>query len=154
MPSRCGGKASSARAERRSPRICRLSDYTIKNLLTDVDDAAEQFGLAPDIEARFAREPLDSQKFGLSFQRLSPDTRFPYGHHHHEQEEVYVVVAGSGRVKLDDDVHELREWDAVRVGKDTVRSFEAGPDGLAFLAFGAPKTEAQDAEMIPGWWSD
>jgi mannose-6-phosphate isomerase-like protein (cupin superfamily) len=90
----------------------------------------------------------------LSFQRLSPNTRFPYGHHHNEQEEVYVVVEGSGRVKLDDDVRDLGQWDAVRVGKDTVRSFEAGPDGLAFLAFGAPKTETQDAEMIPGWWSD
>jgi mannose-6-phosphate isomerase-like protein (cupin superfamily) len=131
-----------------------VSDYTIKNLLREVDNAAEQFGLAPDIEARFARETLGCQKFGLSFQRLSPSTRFPYGHHHNEQEEVYVVVEGSGRVKLDDDVHELGQWDAVRVGKDTVRSFEAGPDGMAFLAFGAPKTETQDAEMIPGWWSN
>jgi mannose-6-phosphate isomerase-like protein (cupin superfamily) len=122
--------------------------------LKDVDNAAEQFGLAPDIEAHFARDPLGSQKFGLSFQRLSPDTRFPYGHHHNEQEEVYVVVEGTGRVKLDDEIHELGQWDAVRVGKDTVRSFEAGPDGLAFIAFGAPKTEGQDAQMIPGWWSD
>ena len=131
-----------------------MSDYTIKNLLTDVDNAAEQFGLAPDVEARFARDPLDAHTFGLSFQRLASNARFPYGHQHKTQEEVYVVVEGSGRVKLDDEVQDLRQWDAVRVGKDTVRSFEAGPDGLAFLAFGAPKTETQDAEMIPGWWSD
>jgi mannose-6-phosphate isomerase-like protein (cupin superfamily) len=131
-----------------------MSDYTIKNLKQDVDNAAEQFGLAPDIEARFAREPLESQKFGLSYQRLAPNARFPYGHHHNQQEEVYVVVEGSGRVKLDEDVKDIGQWDAVRVGKDTIRSFEAGPDGMAFLAFGAPKTEGQDAEMIPGWWSD
>jgi mannose-6-phosphate isomerase-like protein (cupin superfamily) len=131
-----------------------MSDYTIKNLKQDVDNAAEQFGLAPDIEARFAREPLESQKFGLSYQRLAPNARFPYGHHHNQQEEVYVVVEGSGRVKLDEDVKDIGHWDAVRVGKDTIRSFEAGPDGMAFLAFGAPKTEGQDAEMIPGWWSD
>ena len=131
-----------------------MSDYTIKNLKRDVDDSAEQFGLAPDIEARFAREPLDASMFGLSYQRLAPNARFPYGHHHKQQEEVYVVVEGRGRMKLDDEVRDIEAWDAIRVGKDTVRSFEAGPDGLAFLAFGAPKTESQDAEMIPGWWSD
>jgi mannose-6-phosphate isomerase-like protein (cupin superfamily) len=131
-----------------------MSDYTIKNLTEDVDNAAEQFGLAPDIEARFARDPLEATAFGLSYQRLAPDARFPYGHHHKTQEEVYVVVEGGGRMKLDDEVVDIGPWDAIRVGKDTVRSFEAGSDGLAFLAYGAPKTETQDAEMIPGWWSD
>jgi mannose-6-phosphate isomerase-like protein (cupin superfamily) len=131
-----------------------MSDYTIKNLREDVDNAAEQFGLAPDVEARFARDPLEATAFGLSYQRLAPNARFPYGHHHKTQEEVYVVVEGSGRMKLDDEVVDIESWDAIRVGKDTVRSFEAGSEGLAFLAFGAPKTEAQDAEMIPGWWSD
>jgi uncharacterized cupin superfamily protein len=131
-----------------------MSDYSIKNLKQDVENAAESFGLAPEIEARFARDPLGCQKFGLSYQRLSPNARFPYGHHHNEQEEVYVVIEGSGRVKLDDDVRDLEQLDAVRVGKDTIRSFEAGPDGMTFLAFGAPKTESQDAEMIQNWWSD
>jgi mannose-6-phosphate isomerase-like protein (cupin superfamily) len=131
-----------------------MSDFTIKNLKEDVDNAAEQFGLAPDIEARFAREPLEATAFGLSYQRLAPNARFPYGHHHKTQEEVYVVLEGSGRMKLDDEVVDIEPWDAIRVGKDTVRSFEAGSDGLAFLAFGAPKSEAQDAEMIPGWWND
>jgi mannose-6-phosphate isomerase-like protein (cupin superfamily) len=131
-----------------------MSDFTIKNLKDDVDNAAEQFGLAPDIEARFAREPLEATAFGLSYQRLAPNARFPYGHHHKTQEEVYVVLEGSGRMKLDDEVVDIEPWDAIRVGKDTVRSFEAGSDGLAFLAFGAPKSEAQDAEMIPGWWND
>jgi mannose-6-phosphate isomerase-like protein (cupin superfamily) len=131
-----------------------VGDYTIKNLKRDVENSAEQFGLAPDIEARFARDPLGCQQLGLSYQRLAPNARFPYGHHHKQQEEVYVVVDGSGQVKLDDDVRDLEQWDAVRVGKDTIRSFEAGDDGMAFLAFGAPKTESQDAEMIPNWWSD
>ena len=131
-----------------------MSDFTIKNLRRDVENAAEQFDLAPDIEARFARDPLGAQTFGLSYQRLAPNARFPYGHHHKTQEEVYVVVDGGGRMKLDDEVRDIEPWDAIRVGKDTVRSFEAGPDGLSFLAFGAPKTESQDAEMIPGWWSE
>ncbi|HEY3106560.1 MAG TPA: cupin domain-containing protein [Gaiellaceae bacterium] len=131
-----------------------MSDYTIKNLKQDVENSAEKFGLAPDIEAHFARDPLECHEFGLSYQRLSPNTRFPYGHHQNEQEEVYVVVEGSGRVKLDDEIRDLEQWDAVRVDKDTIRSFEAGQEGMAFLAFGAPKTESQDAEMIPNWWSD
>jgi mannose-6-phosphate isomerase-like protein (cupin superfamily) len=131
-----------------------MSDFTIKNLRRDVENAAEQFDLAPDIEARFARDSLGAQTFGLSYQRLAPSARFPYGHHHKTQEEVYVVVDGRGRMKLDDEVRDIEPWDAIRVGKDTVRSFEAGPDGLSFLAFGAPKTESQDAEMIPGWWSE
>jgi mannose-6-phosphate isomerase-like protein (cupin superfamily) len=131
-----------------------VSDYTIKNVKEDVDDSAPRFGLAPGLEARFARDALDCQKFGFSYQRLSPNFRIAFGHHHKEQEEVYVIVDGSGRVKLNDEVHDVRRWDAVRVGKDTVRCFEAGPEGLAFLAFGAPKTESQDAEMIPNWWTD
>jgi mannose-6-phosphate isomerase-like protein (cupin superfamily) len=78
----------------------------------------------------------------------------PFGHKHAEQEEVYVVVGGSGRVKLDDEVRDVREWDAVRVGPDTVRDFEAGPNGLALVAVGAPFQGANDVEMIPGWWSE
>jgi mannose-6-phosphate isomerase-like protein (cupin superfamily) len=131
-----------------------VSDYTIKNLKEDVEDSATQFGMAPDLEARFARDALGCQKFGFSYQRLAPNARLAFGHHHKEQEEVYVIVDGSGRVKVDEDVHDLRQWDAVRVGKDTVRCFEAGPEGLAFLAFGAPKTESQDAKLIPNWWTD
>jgi len=131
-----------------------MSDFTIKNLKGDVDDMAPQFGLAPDVEARFAREPLESTKLGLSYQRLAPNVRYAFGHKHAEQEEVYVVVEGSGRVKLDDEVRDVAQWDAVRVGSDTIRCFEAGPNGLALIAVGAPFEGANDAEMIPNWWSD
>jgi mannose-6-phosphate isomerase-like protein (cupin superfamily) len=130
-----------------------VTDYTIKNLKGDVDDQAPQAGLT-GLEARFARDVLDCQNFGLSYQRLEPDVRNPFGHRHREQEEVYVILEGGGRVKLDDEIRDVRLWDAVRVGKDTIRCFEAGPERLAFLAFGAPKTSGRDAEMIPDWWSD
>ena len=131
-----------------------MGDYTIKNLKDDVEDAAPGFGFAPQLEARFARDPLDCEKLGLSYQRLAPDTRGPFGHRHAEQEEVYVVVEGGGRVKLDDEVRELRAWDALRVAPGVTRAFEAGPEGLAFVVVGAPKTEARDAEIIPAWWAD
>ena len=131
-----------------------MGDYTIKNLRDDVDDSAPQFGLAPDLEARFARDPLDCEKLGLSYQRLAPNTRGAFGHRHNEQEEVYVVVDGGGRIKLEDEIRDLRQWDAVRVAPSVTRAFEAGEDGLTLIAFGAPKTAGQDAELIQGWWSD
>jgi mannose-6-phosphate isomerase-like protein (cupin superfamily) len=132
-----------------------MSDYTIKNLKTDVEDSAAKFGLAPDVEARFARQALECKKLGLSYQHLAPNARSSFGHKHAEQEEVYVVVQGGGRVKLDDELRELGPWDAVRVGPDTVRAFEAGPEGLTAIVFGAPiEAGVNDAELIPNWWDD
>jgi len=127
--------------------------YTIKNL-KEVEDAAPKFGLAPHVEARFARGALETVKLGVSYQRYEPNSRAPFGHRHNEQEEVYVVLGGGGRVKLDDDVVELAQWDAVRVDPATMRHFEAGPDGLEILAVGAPATPQMDVELVEGWWSD
>jgi quercetin dioxygenase-like cupin family protein len=131
-----------------------MAAYTIKNLKSDVDDQAPNFGLSPDLEARMARVPLELENFGLSYQRLAPGFRMPFGHTHNVQEEAYVVVNGSVRVKLDDEVHELAQWDVVRVPKDTMRSFEAGPEGVELLAVGAPNTGPGDANVEQGWWSD
>jgi len=130
-----------------------MADFTIKNLRTDVEDAAPKFGMAPEVEARFARDALECENMGLSYQRLAPNARTPFGHKHSQQEEVYVVLEGSGRVKLDDDVRAIGQWDAIRVGRDTMRCLEGGPDGMTFIAFGAPKTPPGDAEIVPGWWS-
>jgi quercetin dioxygenase-like cupin family protein len=131
-----------------------MSDFTIKNLVGDVEDAAPKFGMDGEVEAHFARADLGAENLGISYQRLEPDARMPFGHKHAKQEEVYVIVDGSGRVKLDDDVQDVRQWDAVRVGPETVRCFEAGPDGIAFIVVGAPFEGANDAEMIPNWWSE
>jgi mannose-6-phosphate isomerase-like protein (cupin superfamily) len=131
-----------------------VGGYTIKNLKADVPDAAPQFGFSPGLEARFAREALECRNFGLSYERLAPNFRAPFGHRHGVQEEVYVVVGGSGRVKVEDEVVDVRQWDAVRVPGEAMRAFEAGPEGLELLAFGAPRPDEQDAELVPGWWSD
>ncbi len=129
-----------------------MAGYTIKNL-KEVEDSAPKFGLSPGLEARFAREPLELQNSGVSYQRLAPNTRAPFGHRHRQQEELYLIVGGSGRIKLDDDVVELRQWDAVRIAAETMRCLEAGPEGLELVAFGAPYTGPGDAELTPGWWA-
>jgi mannose-6-phosphate isomerase-like protein (cupin superfamily) len=131
-----------------------MSDFTIKNLQGDIEDSAPKFGMAPDLEAHFAREDIGAEHLGLSYQRLAPNVRGPFGHKHREQEEVYVVVDGGGRVKLDDEIRDVRQWDAVRVASGTIRCFEAGPDGLALIAVGAPFEGENDAEVIQDWWSD
>jgi mannose-6-phosphate isomerase-like protein (cupin superfamily) len=129
-----------------------VAGYTKLNLIEDVDDSAPKFGMGEVLNAHFAREDIEAQKFGLSLQRLKPDQRMPFGHRHGEQEEVYVVVGGSGRLKVEDEVLELAQWDAVRVDPELVRNLEAGPDGLDVIAFGAPGV--RDTEQLMNWWTD
>jgi mannose-6-phosphate isomerase-like protein (cupin superfamily) len=130
-----------------------VSDYTVVNL-REVEDLAPKHGLAPGLESRFARRPLALEKSGLSYFRIAPDFRTPFGHSHGEQEEIYLVTGGSARVKIDDDVVELRTWDAVRIPPGAMRSLEGGPNGAEIVAFGAPDTDNQDIDMVPEWWKD
>lgn len=125
--------------------------YTKKNL-REVENQAPNFGMPEELDARFARSSLDGETLGLSIFKLAPGFRMPFGHKHSVQEEVYVVVRGSGRVKVDDEVVELGEWDAIRFDKDAMRNVEAGPEGIEYLAFSAG-TDSTDADMAPGWWS-
>jgi len=129
-----------------------VAGYTHLNLADDVENAAERFGLAPDIETRFARTPLGLEGGGFSYQRLAPNVVGPVAHRHERHEEVYLVVGGSGRIKLDDEVRDLRRWDAVRVAPQTARGFAAGPDGLELLAIGFG--ESGDGEMLEDFWAD
>ncbi len=112
--------------------------FTLRNLREDVADVGSNFDGAPDLEFRLASKALELEQSGLSYQRIPPDYRFPYGHTHKEQEEVFVVVGGSGRMKLDDEIVEVKKWDVVRVPPGTWRGYEAGPEGLEILVFGAP----------------
>ena len=125
--------------------------YSHKNL-TEVEDSAPRFGLVEIQEARFANDDLDVEQTGLSYHRLKPDRRQAFGHRHEKAEEVYVVLSGAGRVKLDDEVIELRALDALRLAPAVSRAFEAGPEGLELLAFG-PRHPG-DGELLPDWWKD
>ena len=108
--------------------------------------------MAPNIEARYARKPLGLENSGVSYFRLEPDFRLPFGHTHSEQEEVYVVLSGSARVKAGDEIVELAPLDAMRVPGATPRGMEAGPDGAEILAVGAPNTDNKDAELLQDFW--
>jgi uncharacterized cupin superfamily protein len=129
-----------------------MADYTKLNLKQDVEDMAVKFGFAPDMEARYARKPLGLENSGVSYFRLAPGFRQPFGHTHGEQEEVYVVISGSARLKAGDDIVELAQFDAVRLPGSTPRGMEAGPEGVEILAVGAPNTDNKDAEMLPDFW--
>jgi len=125
-----------------------MTRYAIKNFMDTHDRLAD----SPDRELRFLRDELESTQLGVSLSRLAPGYRASMGHHHREQEEAYVVVQGAGRVKLDDEIHELRQWDVVRVAPEVVRAFEAGPDGLLLIALGGPKPEGGDGVLDEDFW--
>ena len=130
-----------------------MSDYTIVNL-GDVENVAPKFQMPEGMDVRFPRRMLGCKQGGVGVEKLAPGVRTPFGHTHSEQEEIYVVAEGSGRVKLDDEIRELRTWDIVRVGPGVMRNFEGGPDGITYIAFGAPLGEENDGEIVPGWWSE
>ncbi len=128
-----------------------MPDYTIVNLL-EIDDSVG--GRLEGLEGRFSRKHLGSRDLGVSHWRYAPNLRNPMGHSHREQEEAYVVVAGSGRVRLDDEVQEIRQWDVVRVAPAVIRAFESGPDGLDLIAVGGPKPEGGDGVQSDTPWPD
>jgi mannose-6-phosphate isomerase-like protein (cupin superfamily) len=131
--------------------------YTLRNIKEHLEDIGPGFNGAPGLEFRAATKPLELEHSALSYQRVPPGCRFPYGHTHKTQEEVYVVVRGSGRMKVDDEIVELAEWDAVRVAPDTWRGYEAGPEGLEILVIGAPNLGEDPREDVDGqrdWWAD
>ena len=101
---------------------------------------------------KLARDALHSPELGVSRFTYEPGARMPFGHRHREQEEAYVVVAGSGRAKLDDEVVELTAWDLLRVAPAVVRSFEAGPEGLDLICIGGRKPKGGDTERVPDFW--
>ncbi len=131
--------------------------FTKKNLIEDIDDVAGANGV-DGLAAHFAAQELGLQEAGLSYQRIEPGKRQPWGHRHRRQEEIYVILSGGGIAKLGDEEVAVKPLDAIRVAPELARNFEAGPDGLDLLAFGSPRDPSADAgadaEMLPGWWGD
>jgi quercetin dioxygenase-like cupin family protein len=125
--------------------------YTIRNL-SETPDSAVKFGLSEMGEAHFPREELGAESTGLSYQVLKPGKRQAFGHRHDKAEEVYVVLSGNGRVRLDDEIVEIARLDAIRVAPSVTRAFEAGADGLEWMAFG-PRCD-KDGETDSEFWTD
>ena len=128
-----------------------MADYTVLKV-SEVDDQAPNFGLEGKMEARFMRVDLGCENCGVTYLRIAPNFRIPFGHHHKVQEEVYMLVSGSARIKLDDEVYDLAPWTAVRMSKDVNRGLEAGPEGAEFVLVGAPNTGPGDAITEQDWW--
>jgi mannose-6-phosphate isomerase-like protein (cupin superfamily) len=128
-----------------------MASYTIKNL-KESEDVAIKGGVSQMQEARFPWRDLDAEQTGLAHIVVHPGKRQPFGHHQKEAEEIYVVLSGSGRVKLNDDIKDVGPLDAVRISPPVDRAFEAGPDGLELIVFG-PHLEG-DAEITPDFWPD
>jgi len=153
LPQRPSGARAGSRVNSRLAAV----PFTLRNLKKDLEDVGSNFDGAPDLEFRLASKALELEQSGLGYQRIPPDYRFPYGHTHKEQEEVYVVVGGSGRMKLDDEIVAVKTWDVVRVPPGTWRGYEAGPEGLEILVVGAPNLGEDPREDVEGrrdWWVD
>ncbi len=131
-----------------------MAGYTVQKL-TEVENQGKNFGFdETDFELRMARVALDCVSCGISYERFAPGWRMPFGHKHKQQEEIYVLVSGSARAKLDDEIIDLEPLTAVRVAPETMRAIEAGPEGAELIVVGAPNTGPGDGEIAQGWWSD
>ena len=126
-----------------------MADFTKKNL-HEVEDAAVKHGFSETQMARFAGEDLGCETIGLALEGVKPGQRQAFGHRHEEDEEVYVILEGSGTMRLGEETIEVAKMDAVRVAPGVMRAFEAGPDGLQLLAFGTH--HEGDGEIDPGFW--
>src|SRR3954447_7898872 len=130
--------------------------FTRTNIRRDLADVGSNFNGPEELEFRMATDELALENSGLSYQSVPPNYRFPYGHTHKTQEEVYVVIRGGGRMKIDDEIIEVNEFDAVRVPPGSWRGYEAGPDGLDFYVFGSPGLgdgRREDVEGTRDWWT-
>jgi mannose-6-phosphate isomerase-like protein (cupin superfamily) len=129
-----------------------MTDYTIVNL-REVEDHAPKSGFSEVQEARFPGRDLGATSTGLAFHRVKPGKRQAFAHRHENAEEIYVILSGSGRVKLDDEIKEVHAIDAIRVAPGVVRAFEADADGLELLAFG-PRHEGDGEIIREAFWDD
>lgn len=129
-----------------------MSNHTKVNL-SELADAAPDFGLAENLEARFARGALGAERIGLAYYKVHPGRRLGFGHHHDESEEMYLVLSGSGRFKIDDELVEVAARDVVYVPPAAQREWEAGDEGLEVVAFGG-HSETEQSHMDREFWND
>ena len=125
--------------------------FTLVNLAA-VDDVAPKYGFDDRWEARGARESLQAERTGVMHLRIRPGRRSPFTHRHADAEEIYVILEGSGRMKVGDEVIDVRPRDAIRVAPATPRAFEAGPEGLEYIAVGAH--HPGDGEPVEDPWTE
>ena len=131
-----------------------MAGYTVQNL-KEVENQGVKFGMdESDLEFRSAKVPLDCEHCGVSYLKIGSGWRVPWGHTHKTQEEIYILVNGSARMRIDDELVEMQPFTAVRVAKEAMRGYEAGPEGAELIVIGAPRTGSGDADLEHNWWSD
>lgn len=131
-----------------------MAGYTAKNL-KEIENQGVKFGMDEgEIQLRMAKDPLECEHCGVSYITLGPGWRLPWGHTHKTQEEIYILLSGSARMKIGDDVVDMERLTAVRVSKEAMRGYEGGPNGAELLCIGAPRTGGGDADIVHGWWDD
>ncbi len=127
-----------------------MADWTKRNF----EEIEDRSPLELPMRWLFSRGEVGSQQVGVSRFSYEPGARMPFGHRHGEQEEVYVVVGGSGRAKLEDEIVEVRMWDVVRVAPQVLRAFEAGPEGMELICIGGKRPKGGDSEQFRDFWVD
>ncbi len=92
---------------------------------------------------------LEAEALGARLWRLAPgqaSTR----HRHPTQEELYLVLEGSGRMRVDGELLTLEPLSAVLVTPESVRQiFNDGESDTLWLVVGAPPEPANTLEMTP-----
>jgi mannose-6-phosphate isomerase-like protein (cupin superfamily) len=125
--------------------------YTFKNL-RDVQDVAPDAGVDATQAMRFAQRDLNAVGTGISLMAVKPGRRQAFAHRHDEAEEIYVILAGSGRMKLDDDVVEVQPMDAIRITPSVTRALEGGPQGVEYLVVGPHHDGDGAVQAIEEFW--
>ncbi|HVN61766.1 MAG TPA: cupin domain-containing protein [Gaiellaceae bacterium] len=98
-----------------------------------VDDVETQRGVI-----KFMRRELGTEAFGINQFDLPPGAEgLEHDHSDSGQEEVYVILAGSGVMRIDGDEVPLRRGLYLTVSADAVRQPVAGPEGLSWVCVGA-----------------
>lgn len=120
--------------------------------LENVENLAPKYGMGEICESRFLRRDLGAERIGMAHYKMNPGRRIGFGHRHAESEEIYVVLAGSGRFKIEDEIVPVSAKDVVYLPPGSMREWEAGPDGMELLATGGHAED--DSEIQPGWWTD
>ncbi len=128
-----------------------MTDFTLTKL-GDVEDMAVKGGFSDSQEAHFAGTDLGLDTLGVSYQVVKPSKHHAFGHRHEQAVEVYVVLSGTGVLRLDDDEVAVERLDAIRVGPKVTRGFEAGSDGLELLVFG--ERMPGDAEIVENFFDE
>jgi uncharacterized cupin superfamily protein len=90
---------------------------------------------------------LEAATIGARLWRLAPG-QASTKHHHRSEEELYVLLEGSGRIRIDDEALALEPLDSILVEPTTVRQlFNDTEADQLWLVVGAPPEAANTLEM-------